>query len=301
MLFSVIIPVRNRPEPLRRCLAGLRAGTLPENQYEIIVVNNASTDSTPQVAARFTGVHILLEPVPNRCRARNLGAAGARGDWLVFIDSDCVPDPDWLANLAAAVQALPAGDKTGLLAGKIRPAPPQTPVEAFIARRRWIDQEKFLAPGRRFSPPFAATANLAVRRELYLALDGLDPDLATAGEDADLCWRAAAEGSPIRYVPSAVVTHYHRSTLSGLWRQSYHYGIGQAELFVKWRLLWGARVWFEPRLYVWALKGLLKSPFRYVLVRDPIERREPFYDFLANLGLIAGRLRVAIRRRALIL
>lgn len=310
MLLSVIIPVRNRPDQLRRCLAGILANTLPRERYEILVVDNGSTDATPAVAAEFPGVRVASEPVPNRCRARNRGAAEAHAPWLLFIDSDCIPDPDWLARYETAIHDLSANSDRGknedpgkiaLLAGTIRPAPPQSPVEDFIARRGWIDQEKFLTPGRRFSPPFAATANLAVRADVYRDLGGLDPALAVAGEDADFCWRAARAGWTIRFVPEAAVTHFHRSTLGGLWRQAYHYGIGNAELFAKWRADWGARAWLEPCHYVWALKGALKAPLRLVAGRDPLARREPFYDFLANLAMAAGRVRGAIKHRTPIL
>lgn len=306
MLFSVIIPVRNRPDQLRRCLSGILANALPRERYEILVVDNGSTDATPAVAAEFPGVRLVSEPVPNRCRARNRGATEARGAWLLFIDSDCIPAPDWLARYESSIQALAStpnsdSDTVALLAGPILPAPPASPVEAFIARRGWIDQEKFLAPGRRFSPPFAATANLAVRADVYRALGGLDPALAVAGEDADFCWRAARAGWAIRFVPGAAVTHYHRSTLGGLWRQAYHYGIGNAELFAKWRADWGARAWVEPCHYVWALKGALKAPLRLLAGRDPLARREPFYDFLANLAMAAGRARGALKRRTPVL
>jgi GT2 family glycosyltransferase len=335
ILFSVIIPVRNRPGQLRRCLEGIVANSFVRERgddCEIIVVDNGSTDETPAVAAAFAGVRVVSEPIPNRCRARNRGAAEARGAWLVFIDSDCVAAPDWLARLAEAdldydhdyehehehehehethrLESLchnkksRAGcpcHKVGLLAGAVLPAPPASPVEDFIARRRWIDQEKFLEPGRRFSPPFAATANLAVRRDVYLALGGLDPALDVAGEDADFCWRAARAGWRIEYVAGAAVTHEHRSTLGGLWRQAYHYGIGNADLFAKWRGEWGARAWLEPCHVVWAMKGLLKAPVRLVVGRDPLARHEPFYDFLANTAMAAGRLRGGLRHRLLIL
>jgi GT2 family glycosyltransferase len=300
MKLSVVIPVRNRPDQIRRCLAGVLGGAFPADRFEVLVVDNGSTDSTARVAEE-AGARVLSEPAPNRCRARNLGAREARGRWVAFLDSDCVPDPDWLEMLARAIDKVAPEEPVALLAGLVRPAAPQTPVEAYIARRRWIDQEKFLSPGRRFSPPFAATANLAVRRDVWLELGGLDPELAVAGEDADFCWRAARAGWRILYVPEAAVTHHHRATLGGLWRQAYHYGIGQADLFAQWRGEWGARVWIEPKHYVWALKALLKTPVSFALSRGPLERREPFYDFLSNLALVAGRIAGGLRHRALIL
>lgn len=300
MDYSVVIPVRNRPEEIRRCLAGVFAGTLPRERYEVLVVDNGSTDQTARIAAE-AGARVISEPVPNRCRARNRGAREAQGRWIAFLDSDCVPEPGWLTELDQTIGALGQGERVAAIAGDIRPALPRTPVEDYIARRRWIDQEKFLTPGRRFAPPFAATANLAVRRDVYLQLEGLDPELSVAGEDADWCWRAAREGWQVRHAPQAAVTHYHRATLGGLWRQAYHYGIGNADLFAKWREAWQAATWIEPCHYAWALKALIKTPFSFVFGRTPLDKREAFYDFLANTAMALGRLRGAFRHRLLIL
>lgn len=136
MIFSVIIPVRNRPEQLRRCLSGIRAGIFPPDCYEILVVDNGSTDATSAVAAEFAGVGLLSEPVPNRCRARNHGAEAARAPWLVFIDSDCVPDPGWLLALNQAVQSVetppPCDDG----------APPPAPPEKVAVLAGQIDRER---------------------------------------------------------------------------------------------------------------------------------------------------------------
>ncbi len=300
MELSVVIAVRNRPEGIRRAIEGVLRGTVPRERFELIVVDNGSTDGTAAVAAA-AGARVIDEAVPNRCRARNRGADAAAGKWLAFIDSDCVPEPGWLDALLHATEEAQAHPRRALIAGPVLPARPASTVEAYIAKRRWVDQEKFLAPGRRFSPPFAATANLAVRREVYLALGGLDPELATAGEDADFCWRAAEAGWELHFEPAAALVHHHRATLGGLWRQSFDYGIGNAELFARWKNRWGARAWIEPRRYAWAMKALVKSPFAFAWARDPLARREPFYDFLANAAMALGRLRGGLRRKTLVI
>lgn len=306
MELSVAIPVRNRPAELRRCLEGLAAQDFAPEWYEVIVVDNGSTDDTARVAQECgarsgLALRVVSEPEPNRCRARNRGAAEARAPWVAFLDSDCVPEPGWLCELAQTIRNLNPEERVAAIAGPVHAAPPVTTVEAYIARRRWIDQEKFLTPGRRFSPPFAATANLAVRRDVYLELGGLDPELHVAGEDADWCWRAATAGWSLAYAQAAAVVHTHRATLGGLWRQSYHYGIGNAELFAKWRAAWGARVWIEPRTILWAAKALLKTPYGFLAGRTPLDRREAFYDFVANTAMVLGRMRGGLKRRVWVL
>ncbi|HOR28545.1 MAG TPA: glycosyltransferase [Candidatus Sumerlaeota bacterium] len=299
--FSVIVPVRNRPADIRRCVEAVHALDFPRKAYELIVVDNGSTDATAR-EARAAGARVIHEPIVNRCRARNLGALAARAPWLVFLDSDCVPDPDWLAAFDAFLENLSPADRerTAIVAGAVLDVPPANVVEEYIARRGWFDQEKYLRQQERFVRPFALTANLMVRRRVYLALGGLDPGLPYPGEDADFCWRVADAGYRLSYAPEARVTHHHRATLRALWIQSCHWGIGQADLFVKWRSRWRAWFWFKPVLLVWAAKGLLKSPWRWLRGRTPFERREPWLDFLANSAMLWGRFWGGLRRGTLV-
>lgn len=300
MDFSVVIPVYNRPEAVARCVRAILAGDFPRERYEVIVVDSGSTDDTPRASAE-AGARVVVEGALNRCHSRNRGAAEAKAPWVAFIDSDCIPDSGWLAKLAAFVERLGPEERVAAVAGAVGPTPAQTTVEEYIDRRRWLDQEKFLSPGRRYSLPFAAMANLMVRRDVYLELGGLDAGLAVAGEDADWCWRAAEAGWSIRYAPEAAVEHDHRATLGGLWRQAYHYGTGNAELFAKWRGKWGARVWIDPNHYVWALKALIKTPWALATGRTPLDRREAFYDLLANTAQALGRARGGMKRGTLVL
>jgi len=300
MGISVVIPVRNRPEFVRRCVEGIIGGACSREYFEVIVVDNGSTDDTAQ-AARQAGARVVSEPEPNRCRARNRGAEEAREEWIAFIDSDCVPDSDWLEQVRRVVDNLRPDEKVALVPGAVCDVRPGSSVEEFIAVRRWFDQEKYLEGRGNFTRPFALTANFTVRRDVYLELGGLDIGLPYPGEDADFCWRLVDAGWDIRYAADARVTHFHRSTLCSLWVQSCHWGIGQADLFAKWRDYWGAGNWIEFHHMTWALKGLLKSPWCMLTGRTPLERRIGFYDFMANCGMACGRIRGGIRQGILII
>lgn len=306
--FSVIIPVCNRPHEIVRCVRSVYASRFPPTDYEVLVVDNGSTDETAREAVRAGARTIGLNQA-NRSEARNAGARVARGRWLAFTDSDCEVDPGWLAALDAAVKSLKdeSGDaaavrpRVGAIAGRINSAPPESPpespIEAYIDLRGWLDQEKFLAPGRRFSPPFAATANLAIRREAFDAVGGFDPALADAGQDADWCWRAARAGWTLAWAPEARVVHHHRATLGDALRQAHRYGRGNAALFAKHRGAWGATVWIDPRYIGWTLRGLLAAPWHAATGRSPLDRRKGLYDLLTNGAQAAGRLRGAFEHR----
>ena len=89
---SVIIPVWNSPDLLAKCLAALAVQSYPRERYEVLVVDNGSTDSTAAVARNYPFVTLLSEPVPGAYRARNRGLAAARGEYVAFTDADCIPD-----------------------------------------------------------------------------------------------------------------------------------------------------------------------------------------------------------------
>lgn len=100
---SVIVPVRNGAPYLSRCVTALLAQDLPRDQFEIVLVDNNSTDRSRAVARSFDGVRVLDEPKVGAYAARNRGIAEARGDLVVFTDADCVPESSWLLHHARAM------------------------------------------------------------------------------------------------------------------------------------------------------------------------------------------------------
>jgi GT2 family glycosyltransferase len=208
---SVIVPHLNQPETLRACLAALAAQDLAPERFEVIVVDNGSATPPAAVVAGFPGVRLAVEPAPGPGLARNRGAALARGGILAFTDADCRPEPGWLAALAAGF----ADPDVAVLGGRVAifaadPAAP-TPAENFDIVYG-MRQDRLIA-----GQGFAATANLAVRRDAFAAV-GPFAGIALA-EDMDWGQRAAARGFPVRYAPAAVVRHPARRSLAALARQ----------------------------------------------------------------------------------
>jgi glycosyltransferase involved in cell wall biosynthesis len=203
-----VVPAWNRPEDIRRCLAGLAAQTLPAEAFEIIVVDNGSTDETPEVARSVPGVTVLIESRPGSYAARNTGLAAARGRYVAFTDSDCTPDPRWLEAALTAAEAGPPG----LVAGRVAfeaPGPQGMSASEAFERAFGFDQEKNVRNG------VAATANWLVERELVAGLGGFRADLKSGG-DFELARRIGATGHPIRYAADAVVYHPARVTFAEL-------------------------------------------------------------------------------------
>lgn len=193
MLASVIVPAHDAAETLPRTLAALAAQRL-DAEFEVIVVDDGSRDRTAEVAQR-AGARVVRHPEPaGPGRARNAGAAAARGGALAFVDADCVPSEGWLA---AGLRAL---DDAGVVQGRVEP-PPGVPIGPFD-RTLWV-----VRPTGLFE-----SANLFVRREIFERLGGFDDGLleragAHFGEDVVFGWRARRAGIRTAFSAEALVHH----------------------------------------------------------------------------------------------
>jgi len=228
---SIVVPARNAARTLPRTLEALAALTPAPD--EIVLVDNGSTDDTPQRLEAFAAsasrakVLVLREPRRGASVARNAGARAATGDVVVFTDADCCPRADWLAALS-----VPLADATvGGVAGRLASTAPRGAVETFSSL---FTLQAPAAPARhtRWTPWAGGfpTANLAVRRELLQRVGGFDESVAIYGEDYDLCARLYAAGAAIAYTPAAVVEHQHRVALRPMLRQAFGFGRSHAWL-----------------------------------------------------------------------
>jgi GT2 family glycosyltransferase len=230
---SVIVPVRDGADALPALLLSLARQTLGADRFEVVVVDNASRDATAEVARR-TGATVASEPVPNRARARNRGAAVARADLLAFTDADCVAEPGWLEAMVGC------RERAHLVAGRVRVTTTERPnaVERFEVLWRF-SQEAWVRQG------WAATANLAVRRDAFDAVGGLDAAYHHLAEDADFCIRAGRAGLSLGYCDEAVVTHAAERRLGDLLRRAFFHGYSSSQALR--RIGRGHEAWRHPR------------------------------------------------------
>jgi glycosyltransferase involved in cell wall biosynthesis len=104
MFISVVVPALNEEKYVKQCLSSLRAQSYPRELYEIIVVDNASTDRTSEIAQAF-GVRVVYEPVRGAARARHRGVEEARGEIIAGTDADAVVPPTWLEEIARSFRS----------------------------------------------------------------------------------------------------------------------------------------------------------------------------------------------------
>lgn len=209
-MVSVVVPVHDDPEGVRRCLAALRAQDHPLDRVQVLVCDNASTRPVGDLSGAGDGlrVEVLVEPVPGSYRARNRCLTRVEGDVVAFTDADCTPGPRWLSQ---GVAALAQG--ADLAAGRIavhavgrRPNPLE--VHEMVAA---FPQQKYVERMQ-----FGVTANLFVRRSLFDELGPFAEDL-TSGGDREFCTRAVSAGRTLVYAPDAVVGHPARATVGEVW------------------------------------------------------------------------------------
>jgi len=215
-IVSVVVPVRDGAAVIDDCLKAITSQR-GAPAYEVIVVDNGSTDTTADIVRhRHPDVRLVCEQQPGSYAARNAGIAAATGVILAFTDADCTPEPGWLA---AACAALDAG--ADLVAGGIamhRSARP-TVAERYD-RAVYLRQEDLVR-----NHGWAVTANLVVRRSVFDAVGFFDPTLPSGG-DRDLCLRAGAAGFGLVYAPDAAVGHRPRTRVREIWQVNRRIGSG---------------------------------------------------------------------------
>ena len=218
---SVIVCTRNGAPTLRPCLEALETQTYPN--YEVLVIDDGSTDATAQIAKSFPNVRCISQEPAGLSVARNRGAHEASGEILAYTDDDCIPHPDWLLRLSFAYE-----DAEWVAAGGPNiPPPPRTPMEALVASAPGApthvliqDEEAEHLPG----------CNLSIRKSALLSIGGFHPDFTTAGDDVDICWRLREAGGKLRFIPGAMVWHHRRFTARAYLRQQTGYGKAEALL-----------------------------------------------------------------------
>jgi GT2 family glycosyltransferase len=200
---SVVVPVRNdRGGYLKALIAALEQQTLPRDRFEIVIGADGSTDgSTDGLETGDGHVRVVHGPPRNSYAARNMAARAARPSRvLAFVDSDCVPDPDWLEQGIAALADADAA------AGHITfSLPDERTVWTFIDVETTKDHESEVKIGN------AETANLFVRRDFFEAIGGFDDTIPEHG-DFEFARRTVQRSGRLIYAPQARCLHPARSS-----------------------------------------------------------------------------------------
>jgi glycosyltransferase involved in cell wall biosynthesis len=213
---SVIVPVYNDAARLRLCLEALEKQSYPAPCYEVIVVDNASTEDIKGVVAEYGHAVYALETTLGSYAARNRGLELAKGNFLAFTDADCIPKPDWLEKGVARLLAHP---DCGVVGGEIELffKDPRRPTSAELYE---TVSASFNFNQRRdvTKQIFSATANLFTFRRIFDEVGPFDATMKTGG-DKEWCQRVVAAGYPLVYAPEVIIAHPARASLGELARR----------------------------------------------------------------------------------
>ena len=257
-MVSVVVATYDGGRTLRACLDSLARLNYPN--YEVILVDDGSTDDTPRIVLSHPKIHYHRHPLNlGLSAARNTGIGAAKGDIVAFTDSDCRPDEDWLHYL---VGDLLESDFAGIGGHNLLP-PDASPVSSAVmvspggpAHVMLTDRQAEHVPG----------CNMAFYRWALEEIHGFDPIFRKAGDDVDLCWRLQQRGWRIGFNAAGFVWHDRRSTIGAYLRQQSGYGEAEALLVQKhpeYFSALGGGIW-HGRIYASSKHGIvMQQPIVY--------------------------------------
>lgn len=246
---SVVVASYNAEATLPACIDSLKTQRYPD--YEIIVIDDGSSDGTSRVA-EAAGVRVIHTSHRGLACARNTGADAATGDIVAFIDADARADGDWLYHLVESITRRDAA-----AAGGPNFAPPAT--DGAFAAAPGIPRE-VRGEGDQLSQ--LCGCNMAIRKSALSAAGGFDPCFTAAGDDVDLSWRLAERKETLVHAPAAVILHQRRTSFAEYLRQQRGYGVGEGLLYKKYPLRAPDRVGLYGGAGSW-LAALLGGPRVY--------------------------------------
>ena len=221
-MVSVIIPAYNAEKTIRKCLEPLMSQDYAE-EYEVIVVDDGSTDSTPHMVSEFNKVRLIKQENAGPAAARNKGAAEAEGEILLFTDADCVPEHNWISEMLK-----PFNENKEVIGVKGRYKTNQKEIVARFVQLEYEDKYNYMLKNKYID--FIDTYSAGFKKESFLEMGGYDTEFPVAcAEDVELSYRLSNKGYKMVFNPDAIVYHTHPNRLLDYLKKKYK--------FAFWRML----------------------------------------------------------------
>ncbi|MBI2134865.1 glycosyltransferase [Candidatus Woesearchaeota archaeon] len=212
---SIVIPAFNAEKTIANCIYSLINQSYQKNKYEIIVVDNGSTDNTLNILKRFENrIKILKERKKGAYYARNSGIKSAKGQIVAFTDSDCVAGRKWLFYLNKSFQ----NKNAKIVGGKTRSLLLNNSFQKYCDRFCNTQDISFSCKA-----PYFGAGNMAIRKSV-LDKVGLFNESLKSGADVDICHRIIKSKKDVCYEPRAIINHYYPNSLISFIKKYYKYG-----------------------------------------------------------------------------
>ncbi len=272
---SVVVVCYNERENIDACVSALTKQNVRSDSYEIIFVDNNSTDGTKEIissyAEKYANIRLINNPVRGIAGSRNVGLMNAQYDYVAFIDADCYASEGWLEKLAAGFERHYAVDKKTAAVGGSNVPPEQHSrfydvlnifLNTYLGSHGSVQGMRFQIDKR---VPHLPTVNVLYDKKVLLAVGGYDITFTYIGEDQDLSYRLDEDGYHFYYLAGAEIVHKLRPDLRKWLQNMFVYGKGRMWLMrkhpdhVEWPLL-------LPAVFVFSLPFTLLAFIHFVFL-----------------------------------
>lgn len=225
---SIIVAVYNAAESLEYCIQSLLALDYPQQQREIIAIDNNSSDRSLEILQQFAAsIRILQEPIRGAAAARNRGVMESQHPFIVFTDADCQVAQDWLKQL---IKPLQEQERVVAVGGRILTQQPANVIAQFSDHLH--NHHTAISE----NPPYLITMNMAIRRAAFIDIGLFDIQMLRA-EDTDLSYRLHLVEHKFAYAHDAIIYHHNPNSLGALFKKGYQHGFWNVKLTKKHQIL----------------------------------------------------------------
>jgi glycosyltransferase involved in cell wall biosynthesis len=295
LLASVVVAVQGDGR-IRRLVDSLLAQTVPCDTYEVIVIENGTAEFADVDGLGDGIVRYLHQPAANMAAARNIGLDAARGRYLLLTDADCVAQPDWIAEITAAL----ADGSVSAVGGAIVKHEPQTWTQRYAVTV--VDGQRSLSYLPALHLSYVAGANAGFVTEQLREAGGFDEELHS-GNDVDVCYKLGLRGYQVGLAPSAVICHDDRSGLVAHFRRFRRYAVYQVLLHKKYKAVSGKRLVLDGYPLRRALAAVRAAPqaISCLMQGDRGPGLQITLQLVEAAGVFVGEVQGAVRYRQLYL
>ena len=285
-LISVVVCTYNGVSKIKKCLDALNNQSLDKEKYEVVVVNDGSTDDTAKILKKYKFKIVTNNPNQGLAQSRNNGAYIASGDILAFTDDDCIPNTKWLENILIKYK----NKKVDAVGGKIIPYKTDSTLLKFYAENNPLAHLTFKfdessgvfytiseyikrsfslrsLPNKSVPLRMIVGANMSMRRNIFELVGGFDPTIKFGGEEEDL-WKRLLQINPVAtllYEPKAIIKHDYEDKIKDAIRRNRSYGAGSARNFLRYKFHRLPVLYPFPLLIIASILLSLISPYLLIV------------------------------------